>query len=56
MYRESYYRCLAKTGCGSLLPDESTMIDAAHTTVNTHPYYTDSVRQYLGDLIQYHTD
>ena len=56
MYRESYYRCIAKTGCGSLLPDEGTMIDAAHTAVMNNPIFDDVTKGYLGDAIQRHTE
>lgn len=52
MYREAFFRCLAKQGCGALVPDEGTMINAAHTAVQSIPYYSGEVKQALSDRIQ----
>tara|TARA_B110000285_G_C15000173_1_gene551031 strand:- start:425 stop:793 length:369 start_codon:yes stop_codon:yes gene_type:complete len=40
MYREAFFRCMATSGCGSNLPDQGTMINAA---ILASPH--------LGDLI-----
>tara|TARA_B110000285_G_C14912744_1_gene508725 strand:+ start:754 stop:888 length:135 start_codon:yes stop_codon:yes gene_type:complete len=44
MYREAYFRCQSTPGCGSLLPDEGTMIDAAHMDVINNRFISEEVR------------
>ena len=41
MYREAYNRCLIKAGCGSVLPDEGTILNTAYDHINTNPYLLD---------------
>ena len=48
-----YYRCLSSSACATLLPSKDTMINANYKYIYANPYYPDSVKQQLGDLLEY---
>ena len=51
MYREAYFRCLSTTDCGSLLPDEDTMINKEYESVYGNPRLPDNLKEMIGNNI-----